>query len=121
MGGDRDHHPVLCDGQIMDHRHLELMPVGAAVRLLYHSRHIYLLFGGMTNVRGDAVSVRDGWAGSRVGVLGSILCSFSVILAYAFFREPEWPVNPPWLASSAYLPAMSGCFSTASVRELRVV
>jgi len=78
-------------GQIMDHRNLDQLPVDSAVRLLYRSRHIYLLFGGMVNV---AVWMRfilpASGTGSRIAVVGSLLILVApVFLACAFFLEPE--------------------------------
>ena len=44
-------------GQLMDRWNLDQMSIESALRQLYRSRHIYLLFGGLVNL---AVSMRFG-------------------------------------------------------------
>ena len=77
-------------GLLMDHWKLDDMSVDSAVRLLYRSRHIYLLFGSLVNV---AVGLRfilpDSGPGSRMGVVASIMMlAAPIIFAFAFFLEP---------------------------------
>ena len=94
-------------GQIMDQLHLNQMAVDSAVRLLYRSRHIYLLFAGLVNL---AVGMRFvlpiSGTGSRVAVIGSILMLVAPVpLTVAFF------VEPPRLGQVT-LPAILGIFGS---------
>jgi hypothetical protein len=94
-------------GQIMDHLKLDQMAVESAVRLLYRSRHIYLLFAGLVNL---AVGLRfvlpASGMGSRAGVVGSILMLVAPVpLTVAFFVEPE-------RLGQVSLPAILGIFSS---------
>jgi len=77
-------------GQIMDRVDLDHMAFDSAVRLLYRSRHIYLLFAGMMNL---AVGLRYiiplSGPGSRAAAVGSLLMLISpALMAAAFFIEP---------------------------------
>src|SRR5471032_671366 len=77
----------LVTGQLMDRWNLDQMPIESALRQLYRSRHIYLLFGGLVNL---AVSMRfilpTAGEGSRVAVAGSMLMLVApIFLAWAFF------------------------------------
>jgi drug/metabolite transporter (DMT)-like permease len=94
-------------GQIMDQLHLNQMAVDSAARLLYRSRHIYLLFAGLVNL---AVGMRFvlpiSGTGSRVAVIGSILMLVAPVpLTVAFF------VEPPKLGQVT-LPAILGIFGS---------
>jgi hypothetical protein len=94
-------------GQIMDRLDLDHMAVESAARLLYRSRHIYLLFAGLVNL---AVGMRFilpiSGMGSRVAVLGSVLMLVAPVpLTIAFF------VEPPRLGQVT-LPAILGIFAS---------
>jgi hypothetical protein len=94
-------------GQIMDHLDLDHMAVDSPVRLLYRSRHIYLLFAGLVNL---AVGMRYvlpvSGTGSRAAVIGSVLMLVApAILTVAFF------VEPPRLGNVS-LPAILGIFAS---------
>jgi hypothetical protein len=93
-------------GQIMDRLDLDHMAVDSAVRLLYRSRHIYLLFAGLVNL---AVGMRFvlpvTGVGSRAGLVGSLLMLISPVpLAVAFFVEPHQ-------LGHVSLPAILGIFA----------
>ena len=80
----------LTTGLIMRHQHLYLLPLDSGLRLLFRSRHIYLLFGALLNV---AVSLHYSLPPSHgrrgTTVAGSMLVLASpFLLALAFFREP---------------------------------
>jgi hypothetical protein len=74
----------------MRSRHVHLLPVDSALRMLFRSRHIYLLFSGLINVLvGLRFVLPSLGRGSRVALLGSILILTSpVLFAVAFFLEP---------------------------------
>ncbi len=86
-------------GQLMDHWNLDAMPIESALRQLYRSRHIYLLFGGLVNL---AVSMRfvlpASGEGSRVAVAGSLL-----ILVSPVFQTAAFFIEPPRLGHSTFL------------------
>ena len=94
-------------GQIMDHLDLNHMAVDSAVRLLYRSRHIYLLFAGLVNLAvGMRFALPISGTGSRVAVIGSLLMLVAPIpLTVAFF------VEPPTLGQVT-LPAILGIFGS---------
>jgi hypothetical protein len=94
-------------GQFMDHFDLDHMAVDSAVRLLYRSRHIYLLFAGLVNLAiGMRFVLPSSGTGSRVAVIGSLLMlAAPVPLTVAFF------VEPPTLGQVT-LPAILGIFGS---------
>jgi hypothetical protein len=94
-------------GQIMDHLDLDHMAVDSAARLLYRSRHIYLLFAGLVNLAvGMGFVLPVSGTGSRAAVMGSILMLVApAILTVAFF------VEPPRLGHFS-LPAVLGIFAS---------
>jgi hypothetical protein len=80
----------LLTGQYMDrfHQHLQSMPDGP--RMLYRSRHIYILLSGLINL-GIGAYFRYRLTQSRriLQLLGSLLITAaSVLSVFAFFREP---------------------------------
>src|SRR5476651_453517 len=109
-------------GQLMDHWDLDGMPIESALRQLYRSRHIYLLFGGLVNL---AVSMRfilpTAGEGSRVAVAGSMLMLVSpVFLAFAFFIEPPRLGHSTLMTIlgvlSTYIGLLFYCLGTRKIR-----
>ena len=80
----------LLTGQYMDrfHQHLQSMPDGP--RMLYRSRHIYILLSGLIHL-GIGAYFRYRVRPSRrtLQLLGSLfITAASVLFVFAFFREP---------------------------------
>ena len=78
----------LLTGQYMEYVHNRTLPDGP--RLLYRSRHIYLLFSGLINLSiGTYLTYRPaGWR-RAIQVIGSILLTIGPgLLLIGFFREP---------------------------------
>jgi hypothetical protein len=80
----------LVTGLIMRRQHLELLSVDSGLRMLFRSRHVYLLFSGLVNVTvGLGFVLPSSGRGSRFALSGSILMLLSpLLLAAAFFLEP---------------------------------
>ncbi|HVQ37681.1 MAG TPA: hypothetical protein VMS31_09110, partial [Pyrinomonadaceae bacterium] len=80
----------LLTGQYMEYVHNRLLPDG--VRMLYRSRHIYLLLAGLLNLTlGLYLTFQpSGWRRS-LQIIGSILIALSPgLLLAGFFLEPRW-------------------------------
>ena len=114
-------------GQLMDHWNMDAMPIESALRQLYRSRHIYLLFSGLVNV---AVSMRfvlpASGEGSRVAVMGSLLMLASpAFLAGAFFVEPPRLGHTTFLTIvgvfASYLGLLCYCLGTRKIRVTDVL
>jgi hypothetical protein len=81
----------LLTGQYLDkfHNHLEGVEVG--VRLLYRTRHIFILMAGLINIGlGSYYTARLGHWQRRVQLAGSsLLVSGTLLLVIAFMNEPR--------------------------------
>src|SRR5690349_14407901 len=77
-------------GIVMRLHHLDQLPDDSGLRMLFRSRHIYMLFSGLLNI---AIGLRY-WVpiagrGSRIGIAGSLLLMLSpVLMALGFFSGP---------------------------------
>jgi hypothetical protein len=80
----------LVSGALMRSHHVHLLSADSALRMLFRSRHIYLLFSGLINVSvGLRFALPSSGRGSRIALAGSVLTlASSVLLAAAFFLEP---------------------------------
>ena len=80
----------LLTGVLMRRQHLHLLPADSGLRMLFRSRHVYLLFSGLVNLAlGMRFLLPPAGRGSMVALVGSILALASpVLLAAAFFIEP---------------------------------
>ena len=80
----------LLTGQYMDkyHNHLKGMPDG--IRMLYRTRHIFILLAGLLNIGiGSYFTYRTLSWGVALQILGSVLVVIaSVLFVIAFFYEP---------------------------------
>ena len=79
----------LLTGQYMEHVHNRILPDGT--RMLYRSRHIYLLLSGLLNLILGVyfVSQSDGWR-RNVQIVGTIFIILSPgLLLAGFFSEPQ--------------------------------
>jgi hypothetical protein len=81
----------LLTGQYMDryHNHLEFMPDGP--RMMYRSRHIFILMSGLLHLGiGTYFSFRSTTARRALQIVGSILITVATVLfTVAFFYEPR--------------------------------
>jgi hypothetical protein len=77
-------------GQYMDKFHEHLSHTPDAPRLLFRSRHIYLLAAGLMNILlGVYLTASAGVWRKRAQTIGSALLLFApALLLYAFFTEP---------------------------------
>jgi hypothetical protein len=110
-------------GQIMDRLDLDHMPVESAARLLYRSRHIYLLFAALVNLAvGMRYIIPVSGQGSRFAVFGSVLMMLApVILAAAFFVEPPRLGQVSLVADVGVFATYVGLlFYCASIWRLRI-
>jgi hypothetical protein len=77
-------------GLLMRKHHVALLPADSGLRMLFRSRHIYLLFSGLVNLSlGMRFVLPSTGRGSRIALAGSLLTlAAPVLLAAAFFLEP---------------------------------
>lgn len=86
----------LITGQIMTGHEPPVGELEWAERLLFRSRHIYLLSGGLVNLAlGVHYLLPDGTARKGAAIAGSLLVlANALLLFFAFFAEPmagRWP------------------------------
>src|SRR3954466_14306716 len=76
-------------GIVMRLHHVNQLPEDSSLRLLFRSRHIYLLFSGLLNI---AVGLRYSIpviGRGRIGIVGSaFLISSPCLCVIAFYAEP---------------------------------
>lgn len=83
----------LLTGQYMDYLEVRTNALGETARVMFRSRHIYLLLAGLVNVGvGSYYSERErGWR-RGLQLLGSVLVvSAPALMVVAFFAEPGAP------------------------------
>ncbi len=83
----------LLTGQYMDYLHVRTGVLGETARVMFRSRHIYLLLAGLVNLGlGAYFSYRGrGWR-RGLQLLGAALVGAApVLMAAAFFAEPTGP------------------------------
>jgi hypothetical protein len=80
----------LSTGQVMRHHQPPMAALPDDVHLMFRSRHIYIVAGGLVNLMlGIYLQREDSWRG-RVQLLGSALVLGSpALLIAAFFLEPQ--------------------------------
>lgn len=113
----------LITGQVMGRHEPPVAAMEWAERLLFRSRHIYLLCAGLVNLAlGVHFALPQRAARRGAAVVGSLLVLASaVMLFFAFFAEPmagRWP----GMVSSLGLFAMFGgvlLYTTVSLRRQR--
>jgi hypothetical protein len=101
-------------GQYMEYVHNRTLPDGP--RLLYRSRHIYLLLAGLINLSiGAYLAYRpDGWRRTLQTIGSVLLAAGPALLLAGFFREPSRGPNQTMLAPI-------GIYATALGTMLHVV
>ena len=116
----------LLSGQYMDYLEVRTNALGETARVMFRSRHIYLLLAGLVNLGLGAYFSYRGRGWRRVlQLLGSALVLVApLLMAAAFFAEPTGPglkrhfTLPAVVAVAAgtLLHALSGIRSGARVR-----
>lgn len=99
----------IVSGQIMLHHEPRLSVMSAETRLLYRSRHIYLLAGALMNVMpGIYLQLRPaGWR-RAAQLAGSILLLLApVLLLIAFLTEPQHGLQAEMPAGRSGILAMA--------------
>jgi hypothetical protein len=97
-------------GQLMRHHMPPVASLDDAARLMYRSRHIYILAAGLVNLM-PGLYMRQEVSGWRETArrLGSVLLLASpALLVAAFFTEPAHGFQPEMLWSSTGLYALLG-------------
>jgi hypothetical protein len=100
----------LITGQFMRHHQPPMSSLTAAARLLFRSRHIYILAAGLVNLMLGLYLVPGAlpWR-RRIQAAGSVLIlTSSALLTAAFLLEPERGFQPDLLWSSLGLYALFG-------------
>lgn len=79
-------------GQYMDRFHAHLEGLADGPRMLYRSRHIYILLAGLLHLcLGAYVAARPGRPARALQLAGSVLVvAATCLLVAAFFYEPAW-------------------------------
>ena len=76
-------------GQVMSHHMPPMSAVLDGTRLLFRSRHIYILAGGLVNLMlGLYYAPLEGWRRIVQSVGGALFLTAPVLLVLAFFTEP---------------------------------
>jgi hypothetical protein len=80
----------LLTGQYMDRVHHHLQGMADGPRMLYRSRHIYILFSALLHLGiGSYFHYREDTVRRVLQLLGSLLITIaSILFVIAFFREP---------------------------------
>jgi hypothetical protein len=108
----------LITGQFMRHHQPPLGTLSDATRLMYRSRHIYILASGLVNLMLGIYLPRppQGWRGIVRAVGSALLLVSPVLLLLAFVIESQRGFRPEMLCSAAGLYALfSGCMAHAAV------
>ena len=94
----------LLTGQYMDYLHVGSGALGDGTRMMFRSRHIYILLAGLVNLAVGTYFVRRaGWWRRTLQLVGSIfILAAPLLLLAAFFKEP----GVPGLRSNFTLPAI---------------
>ena len=86
----------LLTGQYMDYLDVRSGRLGEATRMMYRSRHIYLLLAGLVNVGVGAYFVRraGGWRKALQTVGSILIIAAPALMLAAFFSEAGIPGLP---------------------------
>ena len=116
----------LLTGQYMDYLEVRTNALGETARVMFRSRHIYLLLAGLVNV-GLGAYFRDrgrGWRRGSQLVGSALVIAAPALMLAAFFAEPGAPglkrhfTLPAvvFLSAGTLLHALSGLRSGAEAR-----
>jgi hypothetical protein len=94
----------LLTGQYMNHLDVRSGALGDGTRMMFRSRHIYILLAGLVNLAVGTYFVRraGGWRRTLQLVGSTLVLVAPLLLLAAFFREP----GAPGLRSNFTLPAI---------------
>ena len=83
----------LLSGQYMDYLEVRTNALGETARVMFRSRHIYLLLAGLVNLGlGAYFSYRErGWRRGLQLVGSALVVAAPVLMSAAFFAEPTEP------------------------------
>jgi hypothetical protein len=99
----------LVTGQIMAHRTPPMATLGADVRLLFRSRHIYILAAGLVNLMlGLYMQPQTGWRGVGRSIGSGLVVLSPAMLIIAFAIEPRRGFQEEMRWSAAGLYALFG-------------
>lgn len=91
----------LITGQFMRHHRPPMPELDGATRLLYRSRHIYILGSGLVNLMlGLYLETKSGWRGVTQTIGSSMLMASPAFLVLAFAFEPPRGFQPELWRSS---------------------
>ncbi|HKR10659.1 MAG TPA: hypothetical protein VJT15_01285 [Pyrinomonadaceae bacterium] len=99
----------LLTGQYMDRYHYHLMYMSDGPRMLYRTRHIFILLAGLLHLGvGTYFTYRVGAVRRALQIVGSVLITVApVIFTIAFFYEPHLDdLNTPLSLSGTILIAV---------------
>ena len=99
----------LVTGQFMKHHTPPMASLSDAARLMYRSRHIYILASGLVNAMlGLYIQPRTRWRMTAQRIGSILLISSPALLIVAFAVEPERGLQPEMWWSAAGLYALFG-------------
>lgn len=115
----------LLSGQVLGHHHPGMEQLPAEVRMMYVSRHIYLLAGALVNtVLGLYLQLQSSAWHRVLQIIGSILILVSVLsLSMAFLAEPPLGLaGRGWRSYigliSLFVGVMTHLFASAGARRI---
>jgi hypothetical protein len=110
----------LISGRFLRHHHPPMDTLGDSARLMFRSRHIYLLAAGLVNLMlGLYLRREKGWRGGVQLVAFGFLIASPICLAVAFVREPAAGFQPEMIWSSLGLYLLFGGCMLHLVSESR--
>lgn len=100
----------VASGMFMRHHHPPLSGLGDASRLLFRSRHIYILASGLVNLMlGLYMQPRpNGWRQHAQNIGSGLLIASVALLIVAFVIEPSRGLQPEMMFSHLGLYALFG-------------
>ena len=107
----------LLSGQLMDHHAPPLSELSDATRLLYRSRHLYVLAGGLVNLMLGLYLQRrsTGWRATTQTVGSSMLLVSPVLQTVAFLVEPQAGFKEQmWWSNGGLYLLFGGCMAHAA-------
>ena len=96
----------LITGQLMGHHKPPMATLQNATRLMFRSRHIYILASGLVNVMlGLYMQQRMGWRRIVQAIGSALVVASPAILIVAFTMEPEkgFQQEMPWSAAGLFV------------------
>jgi hypothetical protein len=107
----------LLSGQLMDHHAPPLSELGDSTRLLYRSRHLYILAGGLVNLMIGLYLQRPSsrWRAATQTVGSTMLLVSPVLQTVGFLVEPQAGFKEQmWWSSGGLYLLFGGCMAHAA-------